>query len=77
MLNFNRHNRNRIRRFLRLYYGAYDRVFVLNKDQRKWLTGDEMNFAENKVFLTSYWADTDKNEDVDKIVDRFVSDVGL
>ena len=57
VLNFDQHNRNRIRRILRLYYGAFDRVFVLNNDQRKWLTGDEMNFAENKVCLTAHWAD--------------------
>jgi glycosyltransferase involved in cell wall biosynthesis len=58
VLNFNQHNRNRLRRILRLYYGAFDRVFVLNNDQRKWLTGDEMNFAESKVCLTAHWADT-------------------
>ena len=58
VLNFDKHNQNRIRRFLRTYYGAFDRVFVLNSDQRKWLTGREMNFVENKVCLTAHWADT-------------------
>jgi len=58
VLNFDQHNRNRVRRFLRMYYGAFDRVFVLNNDQRKWLTGSEMNFAEEKVCLTAHWADT-------------------
>jgi len=57
VLNFDQHNRNRVRRFLRMYYGAFDRVFVLNNDQRKWLTGREMNFAEDKVRLTAHWAD--------------------
>ncbi len=57
VLNFDKHNQNRIRRFLRMYYGAFDRVFVLNNDQRKWLTGREMNFAEDKVCLTAHWAD--------------------
>ncbi|MDR0796527.1 MAG: glycosyltransferase family 4 protein, partial [Tannerella sp.] len=33
-------------------------VFVLNNDQRKWLTGDQMNLAESKVYLTSLWADS-------------------
>jgi len=56
-LNFNKHNQNRIRRFLRVFYGAFDRVFVLNSDQRKWLTGRNMNFAEDKVRLTAHWAD--------------------
>jgi glycosyltransferase involved in cell wall biosynthesis len=57
VLNFDQHNQNRIRRFLRMYYGAFDRMFVLNADQRKWLTGREMNFADDKVFLTAHWAD--------------------
>ncbi|MDR2037624.1 MAG: glycosyltransferase [Bacteroidales bacterium] len=57
VLNFDKHNQNRIRRFLRMYYGAFDRVFVLNNDQRKWLTGRDMNFAENKVCLTAHWVD--------------------
>jgi glycosyltransferase involved in cell wall biosynthesis len=57
VLNFDKHNQSRIRRFLRLYYGAFDRVFVLNSDHRKWLTGREMNFPENKVCLTAHWAD--------------------
>jgi len=57
VLNFDRHNQSRIRRFLRMYYGAFDRLFVLNNDQRKWLTGSEMNFADEKVYLTAHWAD--------------------
>ncbi|MDR2928395.1 MAG: glycosyltransferase [Cytophagaceae bacterium] len=56
-LNFDAHNLNRIRRILRSYYGAFDRVFVLNSDQRKWLTGREMNFDESRVCLTAHWAD--------------------
>ena len=76
-LNFDQHNRNRIRRFLRLYYGAFDRVFVLHNEQRKWLTGDEMNFAENKVCLTALWSNTENQDNVDSIIDRFMADVGL
>jgi hypothetical protein len=52
-------------------------VFVLNNDQRKWLTGDEMNFAENKVFLTAHLSDTDNQDIVDRIIDQFLGDVGL
>ncbi len=51
------HNLNRIRRFLRAYYKAFDGVFVLNTDQRKWLTSQEMNFDASKVFLTAHWTD--------------------
>ena len=57
VLNFDKHNQSRIRRFLRLYYGAFDCLFALNTDQRKWLISREMNFPENKVFLTENWAD--------------------
>jgi glycosyltransferase involved in cell wall biosynthesis len=57
VLNFNKHNQNRIRRFLRTYYGAFDKIFVLNTDQQKWLTGLHMNFAKEKVCLTAHWAD--------------------
>jgi glycosyltransferase involved in cell wall biosynthesis len=55
VLNFDRHNQNRIRRFLRMYYSAFDRVFVLNSDQQKWLTSREMNLAEDRVCLTAHW----------------------
>ncbi|MDR2234134.1 MAG: glycosyltransferase [Tannerella sp.] len=57
VLHFDQQNRDRIRRMLRGYYGAFDRVFVLNKDLHKWLTGKDMNFDENKIHLTSHWAD--------------------
>jgi len=83
VLNFDEHNRNRVRRFLRMYYGAFDQVFVLNSDQHKWFTGREMNFSEDKVRLTAHWADTifkpekSTNYNVDEIVERFVRDVGL
>jgi glycosyltransferase involved in cell wall biosynthesis len=51
------HNLNRIRRFFRAYYKAFDGLFVLNTDQRKWLTSQEMGFEEDQVFLTAHWAD--------------------
>jgi glycosyltransferase involved in cell wall biosynthesis len=57
VLNFDSRNQSRIRRFLRMYYGAFDRVFVLNSDQRKWLAGREMNLPEDRVCLTAHWAD--------------------
>ena len=69
VLNFDKHNQSRIRRILRTFYGAFDRVFVLNSDHHKWLTGREMNFPGSKVCLTAHWVDrifkpkkTTKNE---------------
>jgi hypothetical protein len=57
-LNFGQNNRDRVRRFLRMYYGAFDRVFVFNSEQREWLTGREMNFADEKVCLAEDWGKT-------------------
>ncbi|HEY5570147.1 MAG TPA: glycosyltransferase, partial [Bacteroidales bacterium] len=52
------HNENRIRRILRTFYGSFDRVFVLNTDQHKWLTGPNMNLKPEKVRLTAHWVDS-------------------
>ncbi len=51
------HNLNRVRRFFRAYYKAFDGVFVLNTDQKKWLISQEMGFDQKKVFLTAHWVD--------------------
>lgn len=55
VLGFDIHEINRARRYLRAYYGAFDKLFVLNTDQKKWLTGKEMGFDEDKVFVTAHW----------------------
>jgi glycosyltransferase involved in cell wall biosynthesis len=57
VLNFDVHELNRTRRYLRAYYGAFDNLFVLNSDQKKWLSGREMGFSEDKVFITAHWVD--------------------
>lgn len=51
-----RHERDRIRRLLRLLYNRFDGVFVLNKDHRDWLTGNEMQLEAERVFLTAHHA---------------------
>lgn len=55
ILDFDEHNKDRFRRMLRLYYGTFDKLFVLNRDQEKWLIGREMNFPADKVCLTAHW----------------------
>jgi glycosyltransferase involved in cell wall biosynthesis len=50
-------NLSRLRRLLRLYYGNFDGLFVLNTDQAKWLTGRHMGFDPKNVFLTAHWAE--------------------
>jgi glycosyltransferase involved in cell wall biosynthesis len=57
VLNLDTHNLNRIRRMLRAFYGSFDKVFVLNADQREWLTGAEMQLRPEAVRLTAHWAD--------------------
>lgn len=54
--NLNRHERDRIRRILRMLYKRYDGVFVLNSDHKQWLTGHEMELPEDAVFLTAHHA---------------------
>lgn len=57
VLNFDEQNKSRLRRMLRAFYRGFDSLFVLNNDQRKWLTGKDMGFDPLKVFLTAHWAD--------------------
>ncbi|MCX7679330.1 MAG: glycosyltransferase, partial [Spirochaetes bacterium] len=57
VLKFNEHNKSRLRRILRAFYKGFDGLFVLNNDQRKWLTGKDMGFSPETVFLTAHWAD--------------------
>jgi glycosyltransferase involved in cell wall biosynthesis len=57
VLNFDQHNLARMRRLLRAFYGAFDGLFVLNSDQRKWLMGSSMGFSPSRVFATAHWVD--------------------
>jgi glycosyltransferase involved in cell wall biosynthesis len=50
------HERDRIRRILRLLYSQFDGIFVLNREHRDWLTGFEMDLDQNRVFLTAHHA---------------------
>ncbi len=50
----NQHERDRIRRLLRLLYRQYSGVFVLNSDHQDWLTGHQMELDDDKVFLTAH-----------------------
>jgi glycosyltransferase involved in cell wall biosynthesis len=50
-------NMSRLRRMLRAFYKGFDGLFVLNKEQWKWLIGRDMGFDPSRVFLTAHWAD--------------------
>jgi len=51
-----RHERDRIRRVLRLLYEQFDGIFVLNSDHRDWLVGHEMLLRPERIFLTAHHA---------------------
>lgn len=56
VIGIDRHNLNRVKRILRTFYNAFDRVLVLNSDQKKWLTGKDMNIDAQRVCQTAHWA---------------------
>ncbi len=55
VLNIEGHNLNRVRRMLRSFYKAFDHVFVLNSDQKNWLSGTQMNLHPEKIHQTAHW----------------------
>jgi len=56
-LNFSDPAMNRLRRILRGFYRSFNGVLVLNKEQKKWFSGPEMEFKKTEVKLTSHWVD--------------------
>ena len=54
--NASQHERDRVRRLLRLLYSQFEGVFVLNSDHRDWLTGHEMQLPSERVHLTAHHA---------------------
>ncbi len=57
VMKFDRPASSRLRRILRSYYGSFDGLFVLNKDQKKWLSNKQMNIKSSKLHLTAHWVD--------------------
>jgi len=58
-LNMEGANFNRVRRILRLFYKAFDKVLVLNSDQKAWLSGPHMNLDPENVSQTAHWVNSD------------------
>lgn len=56
-MNFSDPALNRLRRILRGFYRSFDGVLVLNKEQKKWFSGPDMEFKKTEVKLTSHWVD--------------------
>ena len=57
VLNIDKNNLNRFTRMLRVYYKNFDKIFVLNSEQKKWLTNTKMEFQNEKIYLTAHWVD--------------------
>jgi glycosyltransferase involved in cell wall biosynthesis len=55
VLNIEKRNLSRVRRMLRSFYSAFDKVLVLNSDQKAWLSGPQMNLKPECVGQTSHW----------------------
>jgi len=47
----------RLQRLLQIYYARFDKIFVLNTDHHRWLTGEKMRFDPARVFFTAHWPD--------------------
>jgi len=58
VLNITDQNLDRLRRMLRFFYKSFDRVFVLNSDQKTWLTRKDMSLKEKQVFQTAHWVNS-------------------
>jgi glycosyltransferase involved in cell wall biosynthesis len=48
------HERDRIRRAMRMLYHQFDGVFVLNSDHRKWMISNQMGLSKQRVRLTGH-----------------------
>jgi hypothetical protein len=57
VLQFDRPSISRLRRLLRSFYQNFDGLFVLNKDQQKWLSNKQMNIKPEKVHLAALWVE--------------------
>lgn len=58
VLHITGHNLDRVRRMLRFFYQSFDRVLVLNSDQKEWLTGADMSLDAGKIFQTAHWTNS-------------------
>ncbi len=56
-LNFSDSALSRARRMLRAFYGSFDKLIVLNREQKKWFSGEDMGMKKKNVKLTAHWVD--------------------
>jgi glycosyltransferase involved in cell wall biosynthesis len=56
-LGLNPQQLDRLRRLLRAFYSRFDGVFVLNTEQRDFLTSPAMGLKPERVHVTAHWVD--------------------
>lgn len=57
VMKWDTHGIDRVRRSLRLFYGNFDKLFVLNNYHCEWLAGREMEYDRNNICMTGHWVD--------------------
>jgi glycosyltransferase involved in cell wall biosynthesis len=57
VLSFGKASTALLRHLLQWYYKSYSNIFVLNTEQRAWLTSLQTGIDPSRVFLTAHWAD--------------------
>ena len=57
VLNFDKEKSAKMKRLLRFFYGQFDKIFVLNSDQKKWMISSSVGFDSKKVHLTAHWVE--------------------
>ena len=78
VLNIEGHNLNRVLRILRSFYKAFDKVLVLNSDQKEWLSGHQMNLKPDKIYQTALWVNQEfLPNNPDTIITDFMKSVGI
>ena len=79
ILHFSTQNIDRVRRLLRFLYHCYDRIFVFNEEQKKWLGGPDMDIPSEQIFLTSSFQNAtmerEKNDVPSIIIDNLLETV--
>ena len=68
------HERDRVRRALRVFYKQFSGVFVLNNDDREWLTGHHMQLNEESVLLTAHHTNVREQNITELAKDQLFSD---
>ncbi|MFP4520683.1 MAG: glycosyltransferase [Fibrobacterota bacterium] len=76
-MKFNDDDLSRLKRMMRIFYNSFDGLFVLNSENRDFLSGHTMKFPGEKIHVTKHWVNRAlfyKRENVSKKVFPGVSE---